>query len=300
MSTSPTERSLADWLDAPVATLRARRRALMPTVSAGLVILIATTVTGQALTLVSSDLESLSTGSLVLFVVATFVGSIAMGVLITLAEMVCAAGVFEVEERRPAKMADVFAIALRRPMITAALVRLLFHVSMAILTLATCGLGLVAWLMAFLYIPLVFPVALREETGGLKALLRSVDLVSWKPAGGPWYGSVDRVVVAYHVVAGIAYALWALPSLPSLAWMGVTTWELIMSGTFDPLTVQEQLVPPVWLSVPAQVASHAMGLLATLYSQQLYLDLHRDLRDAREGLDLQRALDRLGAPTNDA
>ena len=299
MPTPPLQRPLADWLDAPIQRLRAHRRALSATLTTCILLVIAITGIGQAPSVVSGDPNAMSTSQLGVMMLGVGVAAILTGALVTLVEMVACVGVDSVARGERLTMSELLRRAVQRPLVTAAVVRMLFHLSMAILTIISCGIGLIVWLVAYLYIPLVFPVAVREGVGGLQAHLRSVNLINWRPRGGPWYGSVDRVVVAVHVVAGLAYALWALPNLPSLAWMGVTAWELITSGAVDPLTIQEQLVPPIWLTLPVQLASNVLGLLTTLYSQQLYLDLHADLRDAREGHDLHAALDRLGAPTAD-
>jgi len=290
---------MADWLDAPIGKLRRSRTALVPTFTAGLVLALTNTILGHLLGSVSSGMNPASpadfavAGLLSVSLVTTTVA------LTTVLEMVLCTGVDAVERRRPTTALGVVQDALRKPLVTAAVARLMIHLSLAILTICTCGLGLVAWLTAALYLPLIFPVAVREQVGGLQAALRSVNLLAWKPSGGPWYGSVDRVVIAYHVVAAVGYALWALPNVPLLAWTGAAFFELIASGSTDLTVAQQALTPPAWLSLPVGLLSSVLGLLPLMYSQQLYLDLHQDLRNRREGTDLHAALDRMEAPPAD-
>ena len=223
-------------------------------------------------------------------------GALVAHALLVLVDLVLCAGLAAVDRDGSVTAHSVLKAALRRPSITAAFARALFHLAMAFITLMTCGIGVVIWLLALMYIPLALPVAAREATGGIQALLRSANLLSWRPEGGPWYGTVDRVIVGYHAVAGISYALWTLPNLPLLAWLGNAATELLASGTMDPTVLQAGLTPPIWMGLPTHLLSTMVGVLGSAYSHQLFLDLHEDIVAAREGTDIHAALDRLDLP----
>lgn len=288
--------SMAVWLDQPVSHLRARHALLGPTVGACVMVSVAVTLLGQAGGLVSVDLETLTATRLLPLVLLAGASMVLVGALVTWIELLACAGAVAAEAGRRLSVGEVVRASLTPPMRSAGLVRMLFHAAMATLALSTCGVGLLVWLVALIYVPLAVPIAAREGVGGMAGLLQSISLVSWRPPHGRWYGAADRVVVALHVIAGLAYAVWAIPNVPTIGWLCLALWSMASGGTFDPNTALEALLPPPWLSVPVQAASGAAGVLVTLYTQQLYLDLHAHLRARRDGTDLHAALDRLGAP----
>ncbi len=297
--TPVVSRSMAEWLDRPVQWLRSHRSSLQPTFVACVVLTLLLTAAGQLLSGLSGDPASLATMDVLPLLGMAMSMGLAVFALTTLVELVACAGLVAVDNGQPSTMKAVLARALAVPMVTAALTRGAIHALMAVTTIFTCGLGIFLWLVVVMYLPLVLPVAAREQVGGVNAHLRSMSLLSWTPRHGPWYGSVDRVVVALHVIAGLAYALWALPNLPTIAWMIWTVGEKLGTGQLDPATLQAELAPPIWLGLPVQVVSALVGLATTFYSQRLFLDLHTDLLDAREGRALHRALDHLGVPRTD-
>ena len=289
-------RRLASWLDQPVHTLKAHWRQLQVPALAVLVTSLLMVLSAQLMSLVASTPGAVPSPTQLAATLAVSIG--VLPVLVVLSELFSTAGLVLLEEGRPLSVSGMVARALQGHVLLAVLMRLLLHGVLLVLTIVTCGLGIVVWLGVLMYLPLVVPVAMREGIGGVAAVRRSMQLVWWRPTGGPAMGSADRVVVGYHVVAGLTYAVAALPGLPSLVWNGLTLWGMVADGSLDASMLQSgalqaQLTPPMWLVVPVQLATSVMGLVATFYTQQLFLDLHRDLQDAREGHDFDRALDQL-------
>jgi len=295
--TSMHARTLAQWLDQPVHTLKARWRLLLAPAMAALVINLTMVLLGQLSGSAISTPGSIPGAGefLLLFVV----GLVLVPGMWALSEIIVTAGLVEVEETGGATMRGVLKRTFAVHVLTATAMRFLVHAAMIVVSMLTCGLGIFAWLFVLMYLPLVLPAAMREGLGGVAAVRRSMQLTWWRPtSGGPSTGSADRVVVAYHVVVGLAYALSALPSLPTAVWSGLTVWGLVVDGSFDPMSLesgalQAQLTPPIWLVVPVQAVTSTMGLLGSFYGAQLFLDLHRDLVDGRDGADFDRALDQL-------
>ena len=159
-------------------------------------------------------------------------------------------------------------------------------------------MGLLAWLFLILYLPLALPIAFREGIGGFQGYLRSISLIHWSPPGGPWYGATDRVIVGLHVIGGIGYAFLAIPNLPAAAWVMSNLDAALRMTTLDPMALQSLMTPPPSVALPIQVLAGVLGLVANFYSYRLFLDLHTDLIDAREGHSLARALDRLQVPSS--
>jgi len=296
-------RTLAQWLDRPVHTLKARWRLLTVPALATLVVHLAMVLAAQSMALGASEPGALPGPADLALIFAVSLGLVPA--LWVLSELVTTAGLLEVEEGRQPSFGGVFRRALQGQVLTAAFVRYLLHAVLFVVSMVTCGLGLFAWLFILMYLPLVIPAAMREGVGGVGAVKRSMQLTWWRPQGGASLGSGDRVVVAYHVLVGLTYALNSLPSLPSLVWSGLAIWSMVADGSFDPAALQSgalqsQLTPPIWLVVPVQLVTTVVGLAATFYGTQLFLDLHRDLVDAREGTDFDRALDRLEGASHGA
>jgi hypothetical protein len=293
-------RTLAQWLDQPIHTLKARWRRLQVPALAVLVVSLSMVLSAQVMSLAVSSPGAVPGIGQMVAALGVTLGL--LPVLMVLAELFSAAGLLEVEEGRTPTFSSLIKRTLQANVILAVLARLLLHAVLLVLSTITCGLGLIVWLAVIMYLPLVVPVAMREGLGGAAAVRRSIQLTWWRPTGGPTMGSADRVVIAYHVVVGLTYAVNALPSLPTLVWNGLALWGMVADGTLDGSMLQSgalqaQLTPPIWLVLPVQLVTSVMALSVTFYTQQLFLDLHRDLVDAREGSDFDRALDQLeGSP----
>ena len=288
---------LSRWLDQPVHTLKARAGRLKLPAAVALVINMGMVVGAQLASTQLTSAGGVPSGPQLAVVLALALAGPLAWILV---ELITTAGVLFAEEDQTPELRALLGRAFQGNVLSAVFVRLLVHVACLGLTVLTCGTGIVAWLAILMYLPLVVPCAMREGVGGYAAVRRSQNLLWWRPSGGPALGSGDRVVVAFHVVVGLTYAVQAIPTLPSMVWSGIAMWGLVADGSFDPSLLQDgslqaQLTPPIWLTLPVQLLTSMAGLTALFYSQQLFLDLHQDLTESRDGVDFDRTLDCLEA-----
>ena len=297
-TSSIPRRSMALWLDAPVDWLRQHFHDLRPALMLAVGLSAVPVLGGQVITTSMNNPSSLTSLPITILVGVATVGLILVAQW--LLKLVVYASLTLVETGRAVTTRSVLQSACKRPMLTTALAGALLQGSMVVLSVMTCGTGTVFWLILVLYIPLALPVAAREGVGGVSAYLRSMSLVSWTPPRGPWYGATDRVVVALHVIAGISLALSVMPQLPVALFFLDRFRDLAGGGPPDLQSLPELLRPPIWLSLPAQLSTAAFAVVSRFYSARLFLDLHTDLVDAREGASVARALNALQATTTGA
>ncbi len=272
---------MAEWLDEPIGWLRAHFFSLLPVMAVAVALTMMPTLATQVLTSLSFD-RSDGLGLLL-----TGLSSAGLVLVILLAPAVLPLCIFvsmtELEDRGAVPLRALLRRSTDRALVSTACAGALIQACMFILALATCGFGATFWLVLVLYIPLAIPIAAREGTVWFQSHLRSATLVSWKPRGGPWYGSTDRVVVALHVVAGVGIALAAVPQLPLALHLVPRLQELLTSSSLDLQVVQQALTPPLWVSLPTLITTSAASVVTRFYSARLFLDLHSDLVEAREG-----------------
>ena len=128
-----------------------------------------------------------------------------------------------------------------------------------------------------------------EEVGGLQAIRRSGALISGRVGSG-FLGWVKvRAAVLITVVALLVFTVMMVSGLPALV------VQAIYGNLFDPAHATPDAVPQALL-VPAELFQ---VLVQSLFSP-LYIAFaglfYADMRVRREGLDLELALEREGAP----
>ncbi len=294
--TAIPQRSMAEWLDHPVRWLRWNAHTLRPMMWLAVALVLFPAVLGQLLTGLSPSPGGLSLAEAPLWMVLTVLSATVTYGCTALLQLTLYVSMAAVDQGRVLTVRSILQDALRWPMVSTLLAGLAIQLAMVVLGVLTCGMGLLAWLVLALYLPLAFPIAAREGVGGFQAHLRSISLVHWSPPSGPWYGSADRVIVGLHVIGGIGYALLAIPNVPAAAWVVSNLDAMFGMTSLDPVALLEVVTPPIWLALPIQLTAGTLGLVAKFYSHRLFLDLHTDLLNAREGRDLEQALDRLQDP----
>jgi hypothetical protein len=152
-----------------------------------------------------------------------------------------------------------------------------------------CGLPL-------LYFGLVLAplnaVLVHEDTAWGRALARCIRLCHFTPRTGGTGHTIVRIVVAWHAIVLVMWALGGTTALPSAIVGWFDAWRNLTAGqAASPLAAGTSPL----LSVPLALLSAVGWSVAGLYPVILFTLLFRDVRDASEGHDLAAALDaRLG------
>jgi len=142
-----------------------------------------------------------------------------------------------------------------------------------------------------IFLALLLPVMVAEETVGGRAMNRAYDLLS---QGRSWaWGSPLLLPV---IAAGVIY--WILTTVLTLASSSpamIWSWIAIFQGASSGMPVGS-VVPtaPIWvtlLSIVLGVFSRGVG---DLYLVLAFTLLYREARNLREGTDLDDALSRMG------
>ncbi|GEM_PF-4429579 len=158
---------------------------------------------------------------------------------------------------------------------------ILAGLGMAVLSIPTCGLGLLVLMVTW---ALAIPVGFHEGTWGVAALKRSWAICAHKAAPGHTSPAllVAGITVVYYL---LAMAIGAVAAVPAMIWGVTQGFEAVATGGAD------AFVMPTWLNLGTSLFQAAANVLAGLYMAMAYNLLYVELRERREGVDLGSLLD---------
>ena len=276
---------LPEILDLPIFVLREHYRHLLPAAIAGSLAATAPLMNVGTMTAVRPNLplERPFTLALLNFAMAMISGLIALVVNMALIVALRAA-----LEDRPLSIGQVFRAALRPAWLGTLVVA-------GLLT----GLGmlfcLLPGLLAVVYFALIGPAMVYEDCTWGEAMRRSFELVQFNPGKSPGSSTFLRVAAIFLVILLISYALSSLLSLPVAFAAGYKGFQTIIESGSPTMT--SPLVNA--LSLLAQFLAAFVQALTRLYAAGAFTLLYLSVREAREGWELEFAIDSrppLGAP----
>lgn len=160
---------------------------------------------------------------------------------------------------------------------------LLLAVVLDLLALLPCGLGaLYVWpLLSF-----TVPAIADEGLTGTTALRRSAQLARHNPRRRLLTSPIVKLLALILVVAVLSYLVSALTQLPVMLAQGAVLIRQAAGGEDVPAWVSGLL----WLRVPLGCLSTVLVSVVYLYRSFVIALYFFDLRERREGRDLQRAI----------
>jgi hypothetical protein len=145
-----------------------------------------------------------------------------------------------------------------------------------------------------LLLALIVPVMTLESIFGPDAMVRSRELASHNPSGR--FAADPRVKIFVMTVVGylISYGVGLVVQLALAGVQWAVMWRLMSRGeNADPAAVGAQMA---WIQAPANMIGTCVQLLMHLYISFGLALLYFDLKQRREGSDLEAALDAMSGP----
>jgi uncharacterized membrane protein len=157
------------------------------------------------------------------------------------------------------------------------------------------GLGFLFCLLPGLYLALllslVLPVMVEEGVFGTRALGRSAALTSYNPRRQLDADPRLKVFLIFFVGALLGYVVNMVVQLPFLVLQQVMMFRDVAAGNRpDPVALMARLA---WLQVPSQVLGMLVNVAIQLYVGFGLCLLFFDVKQRKEGLDLEHAVARL-------
>jgi uncharacterized membrane protein len=157
------------------------------------------------------------------------------------------------------------------------------------------GLGFLLCLLPGLYLALLFsltlPVMVEESVFGTRALRRSAELTRYNPQRQLDADPRLKVFLIFFVGALLGYVVNLVVQLPFIVVQQVMMFRDVAAGNRpDPTAVMARLT---WLQVPSQVLGMLTNIAIQLYVGFGLCLLFFDVKQRKEGLDLETAVARL-------
>jgi hypothetical protein len=141
---------------------------------------------------------------------------------------------------------------------------------------------------------LVVPIMVLEQVYGTQAMSQSHNRLMYNPEGELVTNPFLRLAVIWFAGWLIAYIVGFTVGLPFMAAQQLAAWRTLTSGEgMDTLSA----MPPLWNQIAQVVLSTLARYAVTVYVSFCVALFYLDIRNRREGTDLEATLNEAGAPT---
>jgi hypothetical protein len=218
------------------------------------------------------------------YLVLGVMGAIAV-VLTIWAELAKMVAYRELLAGRSLSLFEAYKAALRLRWWLTSMVGWLIYISIGIVSLCICGLGVLYPIMALA--PLTAVTVFGDEWPP-DAIRRCLRVAHYRPANGAGGSSLFRIVLLLHVMLGVGLAITSVTGLPNLC---VSLWYTLRGISAGLATSPAAISPPMWAVMPTLVLNGlGMGVVGS-YGTILWGSFYQDQRRLMEGTDLRQALD---------
>jgi hypothetical protein len=146
----------------------------------------------------------------------------------------------------------------------------------------------------------VVPVMAAEQRFGKDALARSASLMRHNPERRLTTHPMVKVLAISFVAGLLGYAANLAVTLPLAAVQQIFMFRSMLSSSATPQDPAALLSSWwMWLQVPQSVLGSLVATAVSVYASTAFALLYVDLKNRKEGRDLEALLDELGAPRLD-